>query len=75
MTGRVLRDSFAGNVSVMRQVGPHDVVPVAVPCLIGVTLDVDQLVKKLGAQALKSKGRRATAFYGALVVQVKEITP
>lgn len=42
MTGRVLRDSFPGNVSVMRQVGPHEVVPVAVPCLIGVTLDVDQ---------------------------------
>ncbi len=75
MAARILRDSFPGNVSVMRQVGPHEVVPVAAPCLIGVTLDVDQLVKKLGEKALKSKGRRATAFYGALVLQVKEITP
>jgi hypothetical protein len=72
---RILRDSFAGNVSVMRQIGPHEVVPVAVPCLIGVTLDVDQLVRRLGGKALKSKGKRATAFHGALVLQVKEITP
>jgi len=75
MTERILRDSFPGNISVMRQVGPHEVEPVAVPCLIGVTVDVDKLIRKLGAQALKSKGRRATAFHGALVVQVKEITP
>lgn len=75
MTDRTLRDSFAGNVRVMRQVGPHEIVTVAIPCLIGVTLDVDQLVRKLGEKALKSKRRRATAFHGALVLQVKEITP
>lgn len=75
MTERLLRDGYTGNVQVMKQVGPHEVVPVSVPCLIGVTVDVDKLLRKLGPKALKSKGKRATAFYGALVVQVKEIIP
>lgn len=53
---------------------PADVRRVGVPCLIGVTLDIDELLKRLGEKALKSKGKRATAFHGALVVQVKEMT-
>lgn len=74
MSNRTLRDSFRGAVPVWRQTGPHEVVRVGVPALIGATLDVDMLLKKLGEKALKSKGRRATAFHGALVLQVKELT-
>jgi hypothetical protein len=70
---RVLRDSFHGDVPVWRQLGVNDVRRVGVPCLIGVTLDVDELLKRLGEKALKSKGKRATAFHGALIVQVKEL--
>lgn len=70
---RILADSFKGDVPVWRQLGPHDVRRVGVPCFIGVRLDVDELLSRLGEKALKSKGKRATAFHGALVVQVKEI--
>lgn len=73
MSERVLRDSFRGEVPVWRQLGLNDVRQVGVPCLIGVSLDVDELLKRLGERALKSKGKRATAFYGALVLQVKEL--
>lgn len=73
MTARVLRDSFRGAVPVWRQTGPRTVEFVGVPALIGVTLDVDALVRDLGEKALKSKGKRATAFHGALVLQVKEL--
>lgn len=68
-----LRHDFRGDVPIHRQFGPNDVRLVGVPCLIGVTLDVDALVEKLGAKALKSKGKRATAFHGALILQVREI--
>lgn len=70
---RVLKDAFQGDVPVWRQFGPHDVRRVGVPCMIGVSLDIDELLKQLGEKALKSKGKRATAFHGALVLQVKEI--
>lgn len=72
---RVLSDAFKGEVPVWRQLGPDDVRRVGVTCFIGVSLDIDELVKRLGEKALKSKGKRATAFYGALVIQVKEIVP
>ena len=72
---RVLKDSFKSDVPVWRQTGPDDIRQVGVPCFVGVTLDVDELLRRLGEKALKSKGKRATAFHGALVVQVKEITP
>lgn len=71
---RTLKDSFKGEVPVWRQCGPHDVRKVGVPAFIGVSLDIDKLIEKLGEKALKSKAKRATAFHGALVVQVKEIT-
>lgn len=74
MMARVLRDSFKGDVPVWRQFGPHDVRRVGVPCYVGVSLDIDELLNRLGEKALKSKGKRATAFHGALVVQVKEIS-
>lgn len=73
MTARILRDSFRGAVPVMRQTGPRTVECVGVPALIGVTVDVGALVAAIGEKALKSKGKRATAFHGALVVQVKEL--
>lgn len=73
MSDRILRDSFRGAVPVWRQTGPHTVVRAGVPALIGVTLDVDQLLSRLGEKALKSKGKRATALHGALVLQVKEL--
>ena len=72
---RVLKDGFLGDVPVYRQFGPNDVRRVGISCMIGVTLDVDELLKRLGEKALKSKGKRATAFHGALVLQVKEMTP
>lgn len=71
---RILKDSFKGDVPVWKQVGPNDVRRVGVPCFVGVSLDVDELLSRLGEKALKSKGKRATAFHGALRVQVKEIT-
>lgn len=70
---RTLKASFQGNVKVHRQVGPHEVRRVPVKCLIGVSLDIDLLLDKLGEKALKSKGRRATAFGGALVLAAKEL--
>ncbi len=70
----VLRESLNANVHVHRQFGPNDVRLVGVPCMIGVTLDVDELLKRLGGKALKSKGKRATAFYGALILEVREIS-
>ncbi len=73
MTGRVLRDNLQTQVPMWRQFGPNDVRRVGVPCLVGVHVDIDKLVDKLGEKALKSKGKRATAFHGALVIQVKEI--
>lgn len=73
MSGHTIRDSFRGAVPVWRQTGPHTVERVGVPALIDVSLDVDALVSKLGEKALKSKGKRATAFHGALVLQVKEL--
>ena len=73
--GRILKDSFNGDVKVWKQFGPHDVRAVPVPCMIAMTLDVDELLARLGERALKSKGQRATAFYGALVVEVREIKP
>lgn len=73
MTGRTLRDSFRTEVLVWRQFGPNDVRRVGVPCLVGVSLDIDKLISKLGEKALKSKGNRATAFHGALVLEVKEL--
>lgn len=71
--GRVLKDSFKGAVPVWKQLGPHEVRPVGVPCYIGVSLDIDELLRRLGEKALKSKGKRATALHGALVLKVKEI--
>lgn len=68
-----LQHDFRGDVPVWRQLGPDDVRQVGVPCMIGVTLDVDELVRKLGEKALKSKGKRATAFHGALILEVREI--
>lgn len=68
-----LRSSFKGDVLVWRQFGPNDVRRVGVPCLVGVTVDVDELLNRLGEKALKSKGKRATAFHGALILQVKEL--
>ncbi|WP_068091033.1 hypothetical protein [Novosphingobium rosa] len=68
-----LATSFKGEVQTLRQIGPHELVWVGTPCLIGLTVDVDELVKRIGEKALKSKGKRATAFHGALVMQVKEI--
>lgn len=70
---RVLKDSFKGEVPVWKQTRLDGVEQVGVPCMIGVTLDIDELLRRLGEKALKSKGKRATAFHGALVVQVKEI--
>ncbi len=67
---RVHKDSFYTDVMVWRQLGPNDVRRVGVSCLIGVHVDIDRLVDKLGEKALKSKGKRATAFHGALVIQV-----
>jgi len=58
---------------VPRQIGPHEIINVGVPCLIGVSLDIDELLKRLGQKALRSKGKRATAFHGALILEVKEI--
>lgn len=69
----VLQTSMRADVPVWRQIGPNDVRQVGVPCLVGVTLDVDELLKRLGEKALKSKSKRATAFHGALVVQLKEL--
>lgn len=71
---RTLKESFTADVPVWRQLGPHDVRRVGVPCFVGVSLDIDELLSRLGEKALKSKGKRATAFHGALVVEVKEIT-
>lgn len=70
---RVLKDSFRGAVPVHKQFGPNEVGIIGVPCLIGVELNVDELLRRVGEKALMSKGKRATAFHGALVVQVKEI--
>jgi hypothetical protein len=68
-----LQHDFRADVPVWRQFGPNDVRRVGVPCMIGVTIDIDELVKKLGEKALKSKGKRATAFHGALILEVREI--
>jgi hypothetical protein len=68
-----LKTSGKMDVPVWRQIGPNDVRRIGVPCFIGVSLDIDELVNRLGEKALKSKGKRATAFHGALVLQVKEL--
>lgn len=73
MTGRTLQDSFRTNVPVWRQLDLNDVRRVGIPCIVGVSLDIDKLIEKLGEKALKSKGKRATAFHGALVLDVKEV--
>lgn len=69
---RQLKDSFTGYIPVWKQTDVHRVERVGVPAYIAVSLDVDKLIEKLGEKALKSKGKRATAFHGALVVHVKE---
>jgi hypothetical protein len=69
---RKLTTSFKGEVTIPVQTGPHTIEWQGVPCFIGVTLDIDLLIKQLGEKALKSKAKRATAFHGALVLQVKE---
>ncbi len=69
-----LKTSGKMDVPVYRQFGPDDVRRVGVPCFVGVSLDLDKLIDKLGEKALKSKGRRATAFHGALVLHVKELS-
>lgn len=69
----IIRKQLQADVPVWRQLGPNDVRRVGVPCLIGLSVDIDELVNRLGEKALKSKGKRATAFYGALVLQVKEL--
>ena len=71
--GKKMQTDFRGHVPIKRQFGPNDIRIVGVPCHIGITLDVDELLIRLGAKALKSKGKRATAFHGALVLQVKEL--
>lgn len=71
--GKKMQTDFRGHVPTHRQFGPNDVRIVGVPCLIGVTVDVDELLIRLGPKALKSKGKRATAFHGALILQVKEL--
>lgn len=70
---RTLKDSWRGEVRVHKQTGPHTVERVGIPAYIAVSIDVDRLLDRLGEKALKAKGKRATAFHGALVVQVKEI--
>ena len=64
--------SFKTGVPVWKQIGPNDVRRVDVPCFVAVTVDITRLIDKLGEKALKSKGKRATAFHGALIVEVKE---
>jgi len=71
---RKMQTSFKGEVPVWRQLGPHDVRRVGVPCFVSVSLEIDELLKRLGEKALKSKAKRATAFHGALIVHVREIT-
>lgn len=66
-----LKHSAVMDVPVWRQLGPNDVRRVGTPCFVAVTVDVDELINRLGEKALKSKGKRATAFYGALVVEVR----
>lgn len=68
-----IQKGFTAEVPVWRQLGPDEVRRVGVACMVGVTVDLDKLLWKLGEKALKSKGKRATAFHGALIVQVKEI--
>ena len=61
------------DVPVWKQLGPNDVRRVPVPCMVAVSLDVEELLSRLGEKALKSKGKRATAFHGALIVEVKAL--
>lgn len=73
--GDRLATSLTTDIKVHRQFGPNDVRRVGVPCMVGITLDIEGVLNRLGEKALRSKGKRATAFYGALVVQVKEVRP
>jgi hypothetical protein len=41
------------------------------PAYVAVTVDVPELLARLGRKALRSKGKRATAFYGAVVVYAR----
>lgn len=70
-----LHSSGRAAVPVHRQTGMHTVELVGVPCLVGVTLDIDKLLSRIGEKALRSKGKRATAFHGSLILQVAELPP
>jgi hypothetical protein len=70
----VIRQSLEVDVPMWRQLDVHDVRQVPVPCLVGVHIDVAKLIKLLGPKALKSKGKKATMLYGAIVIAAKERT-